>query len=69
MLGAAANGSIFPLFAIFFGEVLEVFGLPADQVLGEIHLWAGLYMVLGVVSGVSIFSKVTYSFDGTDMSP
>ena len=58
VLGAMINGSIFPLFAIFFGEILEVFGLPADEVFGEIHLWAGLFIVLGVVSGLSQFSKV-----------
>ena len=58
VLGAVVNGSIFPLFAIFFGEILEVFGLPAEEVFGEIHLWAGLFILLGVVSGISQFSKV-----------
>ena len=52
------NGSIFPLFAVFFGEILEVFGLPSEQVFDEIHLWAGLFVLLGVVSGISQFSKV-----------
>ena len=57
-LGAIINGSMFPLFALFFGEVLEVFSLPSDEVFGEIHLWAGLFILLGVVSGVAQFSKV-----------
>lgn len=64
-VGAMINGSIFPLFAVFFGEILEVFSLPSEQVFGEIHLWAGLYILLGVVSGVAIFCKVRYSTSHT----
>ena len=57
-LGAMVNGSMFPLFALFFGEVLEVFSLPSEQVFGEIHLWAGLFLLLGVVSFFAQFAKV-----------
>ena len=58
MLGAALNGSVYPLFAIFFGGVLGVFALPADQVFDEIHFWAGMYVVMAVVSGTATFFKV-----------
>jgi len=63
LLGAAIGGSIWPIFAIFFGEVLAVFALPADQILNEIPLWACLFIVLGVVSGIGVFAKV---FCGSD---
>ena len=58
MLGAAVNGCIWPAFALLFGEILDVFALPPDEILGEIHLWAGLFIVLGVVSGTGLFFKV-----------
>ena len=57
-LGAMVNGSMFPLFALFFGEVLAVFSRPSDQVFGGIHIWAGLLVLLGVVSAVAQFAKV-----------
>ena len=58
ILGSAVNGSIWPLFALLFGEILEVFSRPASEVLGAVHLWAGLFIVLGIVSGVGVFLKV-----------
>lgn len=58
LLGSIVTGSIYPLFAIVFGYILEVFTLPADEIFNEIHLWAGLFLVLGLVSGVAIFLKV-----------
>ena len=59
LLGAAVGGSIWPIFSIFFGEILMIFALPADQILGEIPLWACLFIVLGLVSGLGIFAKVS----------
>ena len=58
-MGAAINGSMWPLFALLFGEILEVFALRYDEVLAAVHPWAGLLMVLGVVSGVGVFFKVS----------
>ena len=58
LVGAVVNGVIFPSFALFFGQVLQVFTLPPNEVLSAIHLWAGLFIVLGTVSGVAIFFKV-----------
>ena len=58
ILGAVVQGVIFPTFAYFFGQVLRVFTLPFNQVLGAIHLWAGLFLVLGLVSGIANFVKV-----------
>ena len=59
VIGSAVNGSINPLFAVLFGEILEIFVDPST-VLTRIHPWAGGFLVIGVVSGIAIFAKVTY---------
>ena len=58
MLGAAVNGTLYPLFSIFFGEIVRIFSLEPSKVLAAVHVWAGLFLVLGVVSGIGIFLKV-----------
>ena len=58
LLGSLVLGSVFPAFAIFFGEILDVFTRPADQILDGLHPWAGLFLVLGTVSGIAVFLKV-----------
>ena len=60
LLGSLILGCIYPAFAIFFGEVFEVFTRPADEILDGLHLWAGLFIVLGVVSGAGVFFKVCF---------
>ena len=59
LLGAAIAGSIWPLFGVLFGEFLDVFALPADEVVEESHLWGGLLIVLGIVSGLGVFTRVS----------
>ena len=59
LVGALILGSVFPAFAVFFGEVLEVFTRPADEILDGLHPWAALFLVLGTVSGIAVFLKVT----------
>ena len=58
IVGAAINGFIWPSFALLFGEILTVFALPPDEILDEIHMWAALFIVVGVVSGVGQFLRV-----------
>ena len=62
LLGAAIQGAIYPMFAYFFGQVLRVFTLPFDQVVGAIHIWAGTFLILGFASGVATFFKVRIKF-------
>ena len=57
--GALVQGIVFPTFAYFFGQVLRVFTLPFNQVLGAIHMWAGMFLLLGFVSGIATFAKVS----------
>ena len=58
VLAAAINGLVFPSFPLFFGEILKIFQLPADEVLGETHMWAALFIVLGIVLGICNVIKV-----------
>lgn len=62
VIGAAVNGCIFPVFAIIFGEIIFVFSLDRNEILSEIGPWAGLFVVLGAVSGCGIFLKVVHLF-------
>ena len=59
LLGSLILGSIFPLFSVIFGEILEVFARPSSEILDALHLWAALFIVLGVVSGFAAFLKVS----------
>jgi ABC-type multidrug transport system fused ATPase/permease subunit len=59
ILGSFIEGVAFPLFAIFFGEVLSVFTSTDPE--SEVALWSGLLFLLGVVSGIGIFMK-TFCF-------
>ena len=58
LLAAIINGAVFPSFSLFFGEVLEVFRMSRAQILDSIHVWAALFLVLGIVSGICNFLKV-----------
>ncbi len=58
-LGAIFNGAVFPVFAIIFGEVLEVFARPPNEVLDGTHLWAGMFLVLGTGAALGILLKVS----------
>ncbi|XP_011403751.1 PREDICTED: multidrug resistance protein 1A-like, partial [Amphimedon queenslandica] len=61
VLGASVQGSIFPVFAIIFGEALKAFSAEQDQVLNEVHLPAGLFLALAFVSALAVFFK-TFCF-------
>ena len=58
LIGAAVNGAIFPAFSVFFGGALKAFSLPPSLILPNIHIWAGLLLIIAVVSAVSNFLKV-----------
>ena len=59
LIAAGISGTVFPSFAIIFGEVLDVLVLPPGQVLDGIHLWAGIFIVLAAVSGIFNFLKAS----------
>ena len=59
-LGAAVNGVVFPAFSIIFGEVLNVFERPVDEIVSGIHPWAATFLVIGTVSAIAVFIKVSF---------
>ena len=60
LLATLVLGLVYPSFAVFFGEIFKVFARPADEILDGLHLWAGLFIVLGVVNGVAVFLRVSF---------
>ena len=60
VLAAMISGSAFPLFAIMFGGVFDVFLQPSEEVFDLIHPWASGFIALGVGIGAAMFVKVSY---------
>ena len=58
VIGAGVNGSVFPLFAVIFGEIVRTFALPPSQIQSELNFWAVMFIVLGFISGTGLFLKV-----------
>ena len=58
LVGATINAAIFPAFAILFGEILTVFALPRNEVINGVHTYAGLFVMIAVVSAIAHFTKV-----------
>ncbi|KJE88541.1 multidrug resistance protein 1a [Capsaspora owczarzaki ATCC 30864] len=61
MIGAAVNGVVMPVFAILFSEILDVFSKTGDDLLEGARFWAGMFVVLAVVTGVANYMQ-TYFF-------
>uniref|UniRef100_A0A1X7UDM9 Uncharacterized protein n=2 Tax=Amphimedon queenslandica TaxID=400682 RepID=A0A1X7UDM9_AMPQE len=57
LIGSLFLGAMNPLFAVFFGEIIEVFARPASEVLDGLHLWAGLFLALGFAAAAGTFLK------------
>ncbi len=58
MAGAAMAGAAFPLFAIIFAGAFDAFSMPYNCVLSNIHKWAALFPVLGLMAAIGVFLKV-----------
>ena len=59
IVGAIISGAAFPLFALAFGEVFLIFLQPVSEVLGDIHMWGGIFLVMATFSGLGEFIKVS----------
>ncbi|KAL5517017.1 hypothetical protein EMCRGX_G002482 [Ephydatia muelleri] len=57
LVGSLVAGSITPVFTIFFGKILSIFANPPDKVFHLVHPWAGVFLALAVVTGISNLSK------------
>ena len=58
LIAAFCVSTVFPVYSILFGEILEALSLPSQQILKNIHLWAGIYLLTSVISGIGKFVKV-----------
>ncbi|XP_063712933.1 ATP-dependent translocase ABCB1-like isoform X3 [Symsagittifera roscoffensis] len=54
LFAVPAAGGI-PVYGIFFGEIIEVFALPVDEIQEESNFWALMFCVLGMVVGFGMF--------------
>lgn len=63
LLGIVASisiGILFPLIALVFSQVVDAYAAPADQVVDDVSLWAGLLMVISVAYACAAFVQVHY---------
>lgn len=58
VLAAIVSGAAFPLFAVMFGGVFEVFIEPSRDVFSLIHPWASGFIALGAGIGMAMLIKV-----------
>uniref|UniRef100_A0A1I8A8Z0 Multidrug resistance protein 1 n=1 Tax=Steinernema glaseri TaxID=37863 RepID=A0A1I8A8Z0_9BILA len=58
VIASIIQGCVFPAFSLFFTEVISVFATPdKDEKSRKGHFWALMFLVLGVVQGVTMFSQ------------
>ena len=60
ILAAMISGSAFPIFAVMFGGVFEVFLESPHRVFGLIHPWSAGFIALGAGIGAAMFIKVNH---------
>ena len=59
ILAALVAGTVWPAMAIVFGEVLNVFSRPSNEVLAGTHPWGGTFIALGIVAAIAVLIKVS----------
>ncbi|KAL1914585.1 uncharacterized protein VTP21DRAFT_8116 [Calcarisporiella thermophila] len=52
-LGGFIIGAVYPIHGLFIGRIVDVFGLPADQVEGATRFWSLLYVALAIISFIA----------------
>ena len=60
LLGSIVLGVVYPVFAIIFGQILDIFARPPSEILSALHPWAGLFLVMGAVVSTGAFLKVRH---------
>lgn len=58
VITATINAAVFPCFSLLFGELLQIFERPRDEIINAVHPWAALFIALGIISGITNFLKV-----------
>ena len=54
-LGACAHGTVMPVFALIYSEILNSLFKPTDEMLADARFWAGMFVVLAVATGTAIY--------------
>ncbi|XP_071946246.1 ATP-dependent translocase ABCB1-like [Antedon mediterranea] len=62
---ASAQGVVWPVWAFFFAEFINVFGLEDEEMKKEARFWSLMFLLLGVVIGISnVMTGWMYSVSG-----
>lgn len=59
-IGAVVNGCVFPLFALVYAEMLDVFKRPDDELSKGAVFWALMFVALGVVSLLGNYVQIAF---------
>jgi ABC-type multidrug transport system fused ATPase/permease subunit len=49
-VGGIVNGAVMPSFALIFGEFIDLFYKPEDEVVDEVNMWTILFVAIGVAT-------------------
>ena len=60
LLGSAVYGAVYPVLSVIYGEVLKVYASPSDEILDSLHVFASVFIVMGVVVGFTSFIQVRH---------
>ncbi|KAH9513517.1 Multidrug resistance protein 1 [Bulinus truncatus] len=64
-IGAIANGLVFPVYAVFFSEIITTFGKTGQELLDQGLFWSMMFIGLGGVTLVAnIVQNVAFGFSG-----
>ena len=64
-LASAAMGSLMPVFAFLFGEMLGTLSQPADKARQDSIFYAIVFVVVGVFAGIAMFlQSLMFSMSG-----
>ncbi|XP_059164342.1 ATP-dependent translocase ABCB1-like [Physella acuta] len=63
--GAIVNGSIMPVYAVFFSQIITTFGKSGQDLLDEGLFWSMMFIALGGLSFVAhVLQNVSFGFSG-----
>ncbi|XP_055864045.1 ATP-dependent translocase ABCB1-like isoform X3 [Biomphalaria glabrata] len=64
-IGAIANGLVFPVYAVFFSEIITTFGKTGQDLLDQGLFWSMMFLALGGITFVAnICQNVAFGFSG-----
>ena len=64
LCGAIMFGSVTPVFALVYAEIVNVYSQPAESMSGTVLFWSAMFLVLGLVHALGFFISVSYRTPG-----